>query len=344
MRYAKWIAIVVAVIAAGGGVYYYWRHKTLYPSTEDAYVQADVVYIAPQVTGKVMDVPVHDHEHVAPGQVLLEIDPDPFRIAFDQALAKRDLAHQQALAADAAVHAARAVVAQRRAEFTQAEANARRISRLYKRRTAAKSLLDQAVAARDADRAAVKQAQAQLHQSQQQQAAAKAAVQVAQTAVQQARLDLSYTRIAAPASGELGSVGVKPGAVVSEGEDLMPLVEDGTFYVSANFKETELPRIQPGQPAKVQVDLYPGGPLRGRVASISPASGAAFSLLPPENATGNWVKVTQRFPVRIHILTQRLAAPLRVGASSTVTVDTTGAGTGGRPHAVAENAHGVGQP
>lgn len=329
MKYWKWTAGVVAAIVVAAGAYYYWREQILYPSTDDAYVHANVVQISPQVTGMIMNVPVHDHERVAKGQLLLEIDPQPFTIALDQAGARLELARQQYRAAQAAVKAARAVVAQRRAQLTEAADNARRISRLYHQHTVSKSQLDQATAGRDSARAGLKQAQAQLREARQQTQAAQASVKVASTAVDKARLELSYTRISAPGAGELGSVDVQPGSVVDSSQALMPLVLDHSFYIDANFKETDLKRIRAGQPATVQVGLYPGGPLHGRVASIAPASGAAFSLLPPENATGNWVKVTQRFPVRIALSDRTVHPPLRIGASATVTVDTSALSNGG---------------
>jgi membrane fusion protein, multidrug efflux system len=122
---------------------------------------------------------------------------------------------------------------------------------------------------------------------------------------------------------------VRQGDVVAKDQALFPLVEDKSFWVDANFKETDLTRIRAGQSAVIQLDMYPGLTLHGVVGSISPASGTAFSLLPPENATGNWVKVTQRFPVKVLITDQDPARPLRIGASAEVTVDTTTSGSGG---------------
>jgi membrane fusion protein, multidrug efflux system len=150
---------------------------------------------------------------------------------------------------------------------------------------------------------------------------ANATVKVASAALDQARLDLAHTRIYAPANGTLGELDLRPGSMVTAGQPLLALVETDDVWVDANFKETELPRIRPGQPAKVTVDLHPGTTFSGRVESLGPASSAAFSLLPPENATGNWVKVTQRFPVRVHLIDP--LPDLRLGASSEVTIDTT---------------------
>ena len=143
---------------------------------------------------------------------------------------------------------------------------------------------------------------------------------MAEAALGRARLDLKHTRIVAPSKGIIGDLQLRPGGFVTAGRALFALVETDEVWVDANFKETDLPRIRPGQPARVKVDLQPGATFRGEVESLSPASGTAFSLLPPENATGNWVKVTQRFPVRVRILEP--VPNLRLGASSEVTVDT----------------------
>ncbi|MBS1222391.1 MAG: HlyD family secretion protein, partial [Proteobacteria bacterium] len=151
--------------------------------------------------------------------------------------------------------------------------------------------------------------------------ARNAAIAEARVALDRARLNLAYTRISAPADGVVGDFDLRPGSYLDAGNPLFALVESEEVWVDANFKETALPRIHPGQPATVTVDLLPGRTFRGEVEGLSPASGAAFSLLPPENATGNWVKVTQRFAVRVRIL--HPVPELRVGASAEVRIDTT---------------------
>jgi membrane fusion protein (multidrug efflux system) len=326
MTYKKWIMAAVVVVGAVIGGYLYWRHTTMYPSTSDAYVHASVVTIAPQISGRISVLPVKDHQYVEKGQLLVQIDPEPFRIALDSAEANLEMARQQSQAADAAVAAAHAAVAERQAEFKDANDNARRALALYRKHTVPKAGVDDAVAKRDSARAALIQAKADLQKAIQEQAAAgaKASVQVAQAALEKARLDLSYTQIAAPASGILGTINVRVGDVVNQAQALFPLVEDNSFWVDANFKETDLKRIRRGEPATVTVDMAPDETFHGTVDSISPASGVAFSLLPPENATGNWVKVRQRFPVKIPITAQDPDPPLRIGASAEVTVDTTG--------------------
>ena len=170
------------------------------------------------------------------------------------------------------------------------------------------------------------EAQAQLEQAKQELGSPgqhNARIRAAEAAVAKAELDLAHARITAPAAGLLGEIEIRPGSFAAAGQNLLPLVESGSFWVDANYKESDLALIRPGQPATVTVDMYPDRTFAGVVQSVSPASGVAFSLLPPENATGNWVKVTQRFPVKVVITDTDPAHPLRIGASSQVTIDTT---------------------
>lgn len=325
----KWIAggAALAVVVVAG--YWYWHYSSLRPSTDDAYIQADVVRIAPRIAGRVLEVPVVHYQHVKRGSLLVLIDPEPFQVALDRAQAQLANVSTQVNALESAVIAAEATVIQARAQLRNAETNARRAQALVKTGDAPRARLDDAMAALRTNRGALAAAQARVAQAQHELGQAgkdNAQVKSALAQVEMARLDLSYTRIVAPADGVLGDVRVRPGAMVAVGEALFPLVEDGSFWIAANFKETDLRHIRAGQPATIDIDIS-DHTYHGVVASISPASGVAFSLLPPENATGNWVKVTQRFPVKIVPTdADRVAmpwSPWRVGASTSVTVDTT---------------------
>ncbi len=259
------IATLVVVAAMAGGTYWYWRNSVLYPSTDNAYVQANVVRIAPLVSGPVIEVKVQDNARVAAGDELLRIDPAPYQAALDAAQARLDLAQLQQKGAGGGAQGA----------------------------------------------------------------TAKANTDQAQAAVTKAKLDLDNATIKAPVAGTIGNVRIRPGALAQAGASLFPLVDTGQWWVDANFKETELARIAPGQEATVTLDIDPSHVLKGKVESISPASGTAFSLLPAENASGNWVKVPQRFSVRISLDAPPADVPMRVGASASVTVDTTGKGSNG---------------
>jgi membrane fusion protein (multidrug efflux system) len=186
---------------------------------------------------------------------------------------------------------------------------------------------------------AVKQAQAQVALAKEQAQTARQAektrtakatgeqisapLQAAQLQLEQAQMNLAQAVITAPADGTLGQISIQPGTFVNTGERLFPVISDSSVWIAANFKETDLNRIRPGQPVRIKLDMYPEQNYRGKVDAVSPASGTAFSLIPSQNATGNWVKVTQRFPVRIRVLDRDHALPLRLGASAAVTVDTT---------------------
>lgn len=323
MTKSRWALLLILLVLAGGGLYAFWEYKTVHPGTSDAYLTAHVVRIEPQVGGQIARLPVRDHQNVTQGQVLLEIDDRPFRIAVQQAQAQLALAKQQELAADAAVEVAGAMVSQRQAELNDARHHYERDTRLLARQDVSKAQADSDRDKLDAAQASLKEGQAGYLQSQRDQDAAAARIAVAEAALNQARLNLSYTTITAPASGTLGKISARPGDIVQAGQQLFPLIEGQNFWVEANYKEGELERIRPGQPATIKMDMYPGRTFQGIVESLSPASGVAFSLLPPENATGNWVKVTQRFPVRIRVVTRDDSMPLRIGSSCSVTIDTT---------------------
>ncbi len=312
------IALVVAVIA-------YWRHNILFPSTDDAYVKAHVLSIAPQISGNTQTVLVTNHQFVSAGQMLFTIDDTATTIALQKAQANLDDTKQQIQADTMAVQSAKAIVAQRKAELIDATADAYRTTTLAKEQYESKSARDMAIKDLHVAQAAYHAAQAQLEQAQQTRGTIgkkNAKLRAAQTAVANAKLNLSYTKVVAPAAGYIANFDLRPGDTVTAYQPVFSLIESHTLWLEANFKETQLARIRVGDPATIELDMYPGKTFHGTVASISDGSGASFSLLPPENATGNWVKVTQRFPVKIMLRQQEQAFPLRLGASATVTVDT----------------------
>jgi membrane fusion protein (multidrug efflux system) len=324
MKKYKIIISVIAGLALVAGGYAWWQYAQRFQSTSDAYVSAHVVRIAAQVGGRVNELPVKDNTHVEQGQLLLGIDAEPYQIALNRAEANVTLAEQARAAADAKVSATRARVKEGEAAHDDAYRNNARMQDLSKQQDVALAKADSARYALREAAAALDAARAELDQAIRAQDEAGARVRVAEAALAEARLNLSHTRVTAPAAGFLGEIRIRPGEVISAGQQLFPLVEDSPVWVDANFKETALHRVQTGQPATISVDMYPGKTYKGEVESLSPASGVAFALLPPENATGNWVKVTQRFPVRVRITNPDAATPLRVGASSTVTIDTGG--------------------
>ncbi len=317
------LALLAALLATAG--YFYIKHQEQYPSTEDAYVHANVLYVAPQISGEVIRVNVENYQHVNAGDLLVEINPAPYQAAYEQAKAAYEVATQENKATDDAILAASANVNSTVAQLTDVQLNYRRTMDLVSKGLLPQQQGDDIKAQLAAAQTAVEAARAKMSQLITQQGAkGDEAPQVKQAAaaLSKATLDLSYTHISAPHSGNLGKVSVRPGSVVAPGTAMVPLVEDKTFWVEANYKENAVGKLKPGMKADIVLDMYPHVTYEGQVIAISPASGSSFSLLPPENATGNWVKVPQRFPVSISIQTVAGEPALRVGASAEVTVDT----------------------
>ncbi|MHB8455537.1 MAG: HlyD family secretion protein [Acidiferrobacterales bacterium] len=321
----KWAisGLIAALLLVG--VYLYWHHSEIYPSTDDAYVSAHVVQVAPQITGPIIRVYVNNQQYVRKGDPLFDIDQTSFRLALTQAQARLVLARQSVSADAAALAAAEAERADRQVTMHNTESSAERTRRLRDKGFVSAQAYDNAEAAVQSAKAQLNLAVAKVRQAQMtlgNTGVQNERIRNAMADVDRARLDLGHTHVAAACSGHVAELTLHPGDVVQNGTALFTLVCDQQFWVNANFKETELGRIRPGQTADISVDMYPSHLFHGRVENISGASGTAFSLLPPENATGNWVKVTQRVPVRVVVIDPDSAYPLRVGTSAQVTIDT----------------------
>jgi len=319
----KWVvAVVVLLVAAFFGIRY-WIDSRHFASTDNAYVQANQVEIASQVSGPVVAVHVRDQQSIEAGAPLLEIDPAPYELAVAKAKAQLELARQSASQESAGVASAEAVLAQRRAEAENARGVYQRNQQLQKSGFLSAQGIENSRAQLASADAAVKAAQANVAQARSALGTSgegNAAVQAALAAVKQAELDLGRTRIVSPTRGTVANITIQPGNSVQPGVPLFVVISDREYWVDANFKETELKEIRPGQEATIHVDMYPDHPFHGIVESVSGGSGAAFSLLPPQNATGNWVKVTQRVPVRVKVTDPDPAHPLRIGTTATVKV------------------------
>lgn len=223
----------------------------------------------------------------------------------------------------AAVAAAEAQVSQRQAELKNAQSNNLRQQQLVRQGFLSKQGSEAARTQAETAAAALHAAQANLEQARSTLGAtgeSNANIKAAQAAVNQAQLDLEHAHVVAPTQGTIANLSLRPGNTVQPGVPLFALIGNQEYWVDANFKETELERIHPGATATVTVDMYPDHPFRGVVESVSAGAGTVFSLLPPQNATGNWVKVTQRVPVRVRIVNPDPAFPLRIGTTATVEV------------------------
>ena len=331
------VAGVLALAGATDGGWHYWTVGRFNVSTDDAYIQADSTTVAPKISGYLAAVLVHDNESVKAGQILARIDDRDFRTALAQATADMQAAQAGVASRQASLVIQQSVIASARATVmldmaaqTFAQQDDRRYATLVttgdgslQNAQQARSRISVATAsvARDAASLASAESQIGLLQSQLEQTRAQLAHDVA--ARQQAALNLSYTTISAAVDGVAGNRTLRVGQYVQAGTQLMTLVPLANTYVVANFKETQLTDVRPGQPVDVEVDMFPGQIAHGHVDSLAPASGQEFALLPPDNATGNFTKIVQRIPVRI-VLDQAgsLAGLLRPGMSVTPTIRT----------------------
>ncbi len=310
-------ALLAAAIAFGAHLVATRGEET----TDDAQVEADVVPIAARVPGTVVRVLVRENQVVKKGDLLFELDPADYAARARQSEAELATARAQAAAADAQVLVARAAQGRAEPESRKATSDLERARKLRAGDALPEAQLDTARAAAEAGEAGVSSAKAQLVAAHASAELARARVQSAEAALQLAQLQLSYTRVVAPADGEVSKLSAREGQLLAAAQPAGQLVP-GQSYLVANFKETQIGRMRPGQKAEVEIDAYGGKKLEGRVESISGGTGARFSLLPPDNASGNFVKVVERVPVRIAWMNPPQGMALRAGLSAAVTVHT----------------------
>jgi len=335
--------------------YFYWTGGR-YENTDDAYVQVANVAVSSNVAGRVLEVNVHDNQTVRKGDVLFSLDSDPFRIAVEEAQAQLASARLQveSLKASYRQQQAQLTAARETLEYQKRETD--RQKRLLTAGIASQLQVDRVVHALEGARselAAAEQAAnavvANLGGNPNVEVERHPTVQHAQAVLDRAKLNLSYTVIKAPAAGIVTRVEqLQAGSYISASAPVFALVVANDTWVEANFKENQLAHMRVGQQVEVRVDSYPGRKFAGTVASVSPGTGSQFSLLPAENATGNWVKVVQRLPVRIELQNVDPDYPLHGGLSATVNVDTRyerhlfGADESPRRRSPSAGAHGPG--
>ena len=334
-------AILAAAFLAGAPFvadygHHYWTVGRFIESTDDAYVKADYTTVAPKVSGYVAAVLVGDNDAVKAGQVLAKIDDRDHQAALSQVKADVKAATAAITNLDAQIELQQSIIGQARATIDAslatldfARSDAARSQRLItngvgtqSRAEQSQSLRDQAQAALERDRAALVAAEKKVPVLQTQREQAVAQRERAAAAQHQAELNLSYTQIIAPVDGTVGARTIRVGQFVTSGTQLMAVVPLHSVYVVANFKETQLTHVRAGQPVEVKVDSFPDVEIKGHVDSISPASGLEFSLLPPDNATGNFTKIVQRIPVKIVIDDEKVSGLLRAGMSVEPEIDT----------------------
>lgn len=333
---------VVLLAALGGGGYYgynWWTEGRFIVSTDDAYVKADLSVVSAKVAGYVTAVPVRDNMTVRAGDTLAQIDSRDYQIAVEAAQNKLatqaatiERLKQQAVAQQAIIEQAKAQLQSTKASQIRTAADFERAQTLAQQEFGSKQRLDQARADRDQALASVRSAEAAQASAEANLGVLNAQVREAegvkaelQSSLDKAMLDLSYATVKAPFGGVIGNKAVQLGQYVQPGTRLLSLVPLDAAYVEANYKETQLDRIRPGQAADVSVDAAGGRIIKGVVESLAPAAGSQYSLLPPENATGNFTKIVQRVPVRIRVPEDALRAGiLRPGLSVVTYVHTKG--------------------
>jgi membrane fusion protein (multidrug efflux system) len=316
------VPLIVCVI----GLYFYWMGVG-YESTDDAYLRAAQVSISANVSGRVVEVDVHDNQPVRRGDTLIRLDDRPFRIAVEDAQAR--VAH-----ARLEIESLKATYWQRMADLRSAQSALAYQQREYERQTrllasgiSPRSQVERTLDARDQARQNVISDQQQINSTLASLGGNPSipverhpTVRQAQAELDRALLNLSYTIIVAPIDGIVTRVEqLQPGNYMNAATPAFALVSSRDVWIEANFKEVQLTRMRPGQSASVRIDAYPGRVIHAKVVSISPGTGSEFSLLPAENATGNWVKVVQRLPVRLKL---EESVPVQSGLSAVVTVDT----------------------
>jgi membrane fusion protein, multidrug efflux system len=334
------ISILAAVLAVAG--YYgnqYWQVGRFQVSTDDAYVQADTSLIGNKLAGYLKELPVSDNSTVRKGDIIARFDSSDYELALKSAKARvetqkatMDTNTQQIIAQEAQIKAAQGQLTNAQANEQTAAIVQARASELLKSKVGTQQTMDTTTGALLAARASVDVATANLEAAKAQIGILNAQANSAQKqleelniAVSKAESDLAYTDVKAPFDGVVANRAVELGQFVGAGSRLMALVPVQNSYIQANFKETQLNTIHPGQKAEITIDAFTDEKIEGVVESIAPASGADFSLLPPENATGNFTKITQRFPVKI-ALPAGAGSKLRSGLSVSVTIDSRDAG------------------
>jgi membrane fusion protein, multidrug efflux system len=329
---------LVVLSCIGFYCWHWWTVGRFLETTDDAYLQADKVTVAPRIAGYVAEVLVGDNQPVKAGEVIARLDDREYQVALKQAQAELEKDKADLHGVAAAINQQQAQIEQAKAEVKNTEAaltfssqESNRYQDLLQsgsgtvqRQQQANADLRQRRAARDKSKAAFEAAQQQVDSLKAQQAGSMASLEGAEAKLDQARLNLTYTTIMAPIDGVVGDCSLRPGQFVSAGTNLLTLVPMGRdIYLVADFKETQVGNMTAGQAVSFTVDALGGHEFRGRITSFAPGTGAQFALLPPENATGNFTKVVQRVPVRIAFdTTDPLLERLRPGLSVQATVHT----------------------
>jgi membrane fusion protein, multidrug efflux system len=326
-RQRKAALILLTIMIMGSWFSLRWFIQTrTHLETDNAFIEAHIHPVAPRISGTVINVLVRDNQLVKKGELLVELDATDYRITVDKSEAELGIARNESIGDRLQVAASRAALQSAKAQHTQSVLDLKRGTALFEKEVIPREQLDRLFTLLQVADARLKQAEETLRKDEALagiggESVNKAHIRKQQALLSESRLKLGYTRVVAPVNGYITRKGVETGATVQAGQALMAVVPLADAWITANFKESQLTHIKPGQKVTFKVDAYPKQTFRGIVDSIMAGTGAAFSLLPPENATGNYVKVVQRIPVKI--LIEQSSDPkhlLRVGMSVVPTV------------------------
>jgi membrane fusion protein, multidrug efflux system len=315
------VSFVIFIVIGAIALFFYLDYKATHISTEDAYVDGRIYPIAPRIAGSVKAVYVDHNQIVRKGDLLIEIDPADYDARLNEAASSAEVETSKLSEIEAQTKAAVAMIELKEANMRQAVIDLKRAETLYGKGAISKERYDRTKTGYDVAVAEIKAVRQQLRQVESGKISQASKVKEKKARQQTEELNMSYTKIYAPADGIVTKKNVEPGNRVQIGQPLMALVALDDIWITANYKETQLEKIRPGQKVRIEVDSYPGVTFEGTVDSIMAGTGAAFSLFPPENATGNYVKVVQRVPVKIVLDRKKdLSRVLRVGMSAEPTI------------------------
>lgn len=329
------IAIGAILVAAGAYAIRTYIHSRHFVGTDDAQVDGDVVPVIARASGFVDKIDFEDNQKVAKGQVLVILDPREYKLRADQSkavlgstYASVGVSRSSLLSVQANIATAEAAIEAAKIRLKQSSSDFERYKNLYADKTITTQQFEDAKTAKESAETQLRNAESQYNvvvkqigASQTQVEASLSNIALRQAELDYANLQLSYTTIHAPVSGTTSKKSVQIGQLVNQGQNLFSVVKDSALYITANFKETQIEKMKVGNPVEIKVDAFPDLVVKGEVESFSPATGAKFSLLPPDNATGNFVKVVQRIPARIRITSgTEVMQKLRLGMSVYVSV------------------------
>jgi len=315
------VSFLVFIVVGAIALYFYLDYKATHISTDDAYVDGRIYPVSPRIAGTVKAVYVDHNQIVKKGDLLIEIDPADYSARLNEAVSSADAETAKLTEIEAGARTAAAMLELKEANMRQAVIDMKRAETLLEKGAISRDRYDRAKTGYDVAIAEVKAARQQLRQVESGKVSQTSKVKERQARQQTEELNMSYTKIYAPSDGLVTKKNVEPGSRVQVGQPLMAVVALDDIWITANYKETQIENIRPGQKVKISVDTYSGETFDGKVDSIMAGTGAAFSLFPPENATGNFVKIVQRIPVKIVLDPNKdTSRVLRVGMSVEPTI------------------------